>query len=254
MENITQREAQFFDTYWQKKETRQIDGKLEIPEVPNLEGARILICSCGSGIEPVLAANAGAQVFAFDISFVAVARALAVAKANNINLSAAVMDFSALSFPDNFFDVIYGSSVLHHVDCEKAGRELLACLKPNGVAFFWENSDRNPVLRYARRILFGSPDGYQRQRLLFLRRRGTTDEYPLTEDEIKVLSNIFSGNLKRITPHFVFFQLFGRLISEKRAMKKRMKNLDQFMARLFPGIVPYSFSQGIWLQKKAKQF
>ena len=250
MSNIAKREAEFYDRFWQQTEVREIKGNLQIPEVRNLEGAKILICSCGSGREPVLAAHAGAEVFAFDVSSQAVEKALAVAQANNVDIRADVMDFQSLKYPDNFFDFMYGSSILHHVNCEKAGREIYRCLKPNGIAFFRENSDKNPILRYARRIAYGSPGGYQRQRFLFFRRQGTTDEYPLTEEEVKVLSDIFGGNTKRIYTRFVFFVLLASFRWRNTMFGNLMRDFDSLIARLFPVVMQYSFAQGIWLQKK----
>jgi ubiquinone/menaquinone biosynthesis C-methylase UbiE len=250
MSSVSEREAEFFNKFWQQTKIEKIRDSLQIPEVNNLRGTRILICSCGSGREPVLAANAGAEVFAFDISSQAIKMALAMAEINNVHISAEVMNFHSLKYPDNFFDFMYGDSILHHVDCKEAGREIFRCLKSNGIAYFWENSDRNPILRYLRRIMFGSPGGYQRQRFLFFKRHGTTDEYPLTEEEVKVLSDIFSGNLKRIYTHFTFFQLLSIFGWQNRILKKLLKNIDNFTAKLFPSVVHYSFVQGICLQKK----
>jgi ubiquinone/menaquinone biosynthesis C-methylase UbiE len=250
MFTIVKREAEFFDKYWQDTEPERIRGFLQIPEVLNLRGAKILICSCGSGVEPVLAANAGAEVFTFDISPVAIEKAYAVAQANNVSIKADVMNFHELNYPDNFFDFIYGSLILHHIDCEKAGNEIYRCLKPNGIAYFWENSDRNPLLRWARRILFGFPGGNQRQKFLFFRRKGTVDEYPLTETELMTLSNIFGGHIKRIYSEFIFFQVIVNFFPNNEILKKITRNIDILLVKLFPAVLPYSFGQGVWLQKK----
>jgi len=173
-----------------------------------------------------------------------------VAEFNNVSIRADVMDFHRLEYPDSFFDHIYGSSILHHVNCEVAGREIYRCLKPNGIAYFLENSDRNPILRYIRRMMFGSPDGYQKKKFLVFTRRGTTDEYPLTEGEVVVLSEVFGGQMKRIHTQFIFLQLLSRFGWRNRIFKRSMTGLDSIIARLFPFVVQYGFVQGIWLQKK----
>lgn len=247
---IIKRESEFFDKFYQTAKITRIQDPLSIPEVNSLAGARVLICACGIGREAVRAANAGAEVFAFDISPVAVEMTLKMAEVNGVRVAAQVMDFNSLMFPNDFFDFVYGSSVIHHVDCSLAVKEVYRCLKPGGIAFFSENSDRNPILRWVRRSLFGVPGGYQRQRFLFFRREGTTDEYPVTEKDIQLLSDIFGGNIKRIYQNFMFFELLSKLGWRNGVFLKCMQTLDRFTVRIFPMVMKYSFWQGIWLQKQ----
>jgi ubiquinone/menaquinone biosynthesis C-methylase UbiE len=249
MSHVEESERKFYDEYWQRTEVNLIGGQLQIPGVRSIRGAKILICSCGSGIEPVLAANAGADVYAFDISSTAVEKALAVAQANGASVKADVMDFNSLKYPDDFFDFMYGSLILHHIDCEKSGGHIYRCLKANGIAFFWENSDRNPILRFARRMMFGQPGGYQKRQFLVFSRQGTTDEYPLTEEEVNILSGIFGGHIERIYTQFVFLQLLSGFGWRNKAFLKLLRAVDDLIARLCPMAMQYSFAQGIWLQK-----
>jgi hypothetical protein len=59
--NVPQRERDFFDRRWQATRAVPVQEPLAIPGV-ELAGKRVLICSCGSGVEPVQAAIAGAHV------------------------------------------------------------------------------------------------------------------------------------------------------------------------------------------------
>lgn len=248
MEGRVERERSYFDAYWQTIAPRRVVGRLAIPGV-DLRGKRVLICSCGSGEEPVLAANAGAEVYAFDISTTAVAKALEVARYNGVRIVAEPMDFHELRFPDAFFDVIYGASILHHVDCGRVGREIWRCLRPGGVAYFFENSDRNPLLRWFRRLAFGRPGGVQRKTFLFFRRDGTSDEYPLTEGEVQELARVFPGGLQVSHDRFVFFELLA--IHGWRAEGFRMltRKLDALAGRIVPALKSYSFYQHVRLEK-----
>lgn len=54
---IQERERLFYDEEWKKVQIRRISGKITIPGVESFEGKRILICSCGTGKEPVRAAK-----------------------------------------------------------------------------------------------------------------------------------------------------------------------------------------------------
>ena len=42
------------------------------------------------------------------------------------------MDANKLQFPDNSFDVVFGSSILHHLDINQTLDEITRVLKPNG--------------------------------------------------------------------------------------------------------------------------
>jgi len=248
---IQSREKQFYDEEWKKVQVREIRGRVTIPEIPTIAGKRVLVCSCGTGIEAVQAALEGAEVYAFDISETAVRNAQAMAEFNNVQMEVQLMDFHQLTYPENFFDIVYGSAILHHIDCDVVGRNIHRVLKPGGVAYFRENSDRNPLLRWVRRLAFGKPDGYQRQKFLFFRRNGTTDEYPLTEEEVTKLREIFQGNLRRYNHTFEFFYLMNAMIFKKRSVGRKLRVFNRFVVRALPFLRPYSFQQEIWMQKPA---
>ncbi len=252
MNEISEREKAFFNEKWTRTEIRKIQGTIKIPGVDSLKGKRILICSCGSGAHPVCAANTGAEVFAFDISPTAVQKAKEVAEFNGVSITADIMDFHHLKYPNDFFDLMYGVAILHHVDCNLAGREIHRCLNPGGIAFFHENSERNPILRGFRRKAFGIPGGHQKQKFLFFKRHGTTDEYPLTEEEVDILSEIFDGNIKILHDKFVFFRLLYTFGWQNRTFGNFMTALDNFFVKIFPSILKYSFSQQVWLRKPIK--
>lgn len=246
---IQEREKQFYDEEWKKITVREIRGRVVIPQVPTLSGKRVLVCSCGTGIEAVQAALEGADVYAFDISETAVQNARAMAEFNKVPIEVQAMDFHHLTYPDDFFDIVYGSAILHHIDCDVVGRNIHRVLKPGGVAYFRENSDRNPLLRWIRRLAFGKPGGYQRQRFLFFRRNGTTDEYPLTEEEVRTLRDIFHGNLQRYNQTFEFFYLLNAMIFKKRSVGRKLRAFDRFVVRVLPFLRRYSFQQELWMQK-----
>lgn len=249
IEGLRDRERQFFDELWQQTVATRIEEPLDIPGV-DLRGKRVLICSCGTGSDPVRAARAGAAAVAtFDISDVAVRKAREVAEFNQVEVDARVMDFHALDYPDEQFDVIYGLAILHHVDCDRVGREIHRCLKPGGVAMFRENSDRNPILRVVRRALFGSPGEHQRSRFLFFTRAGTADEYPLTDDEIEAAAAPFGGEYRVTIPEFHFFRMLALHAWRNPRFGRAMAALDDAIVRAFPRLARYSFMQEVWFEK-----
>lgn len=251
MNEVVSRERDFYDRFWSQTEPRRIEEPLHVPGV-SLKGRRVLICSCGTGEDPVRAFRAGAaEVHAFDISTVAAEKARAMAAHNELTVQAAVMDFHRLAYADDSFDVIYGLAILHHVDCGPVGAELHRCLRPGGVAYFSENSDRNPILRWVRRMAFGSPGELQRSRFLFLRRHGSSDEYPLTETEVENVSAPFGGRHTLHFPRFVFFELLSIHGWRNPGFLRLMQWMDNTLVRWFPGVVRFSFLMDIELRKSA---
>lgn len=73
-------------------------------------------------------------------------------------------DAMNLDFPDNSFDVVFGSSVLHHLDMKKSMTEIYRVLKPGGRIAFAEPNMINPQIfiqkniPFIKKMLGDSPD------------------------------------------------------------------------------------------------
>lgn len=248
LESVVNREQEHFDAMWGDVRLRRVEDVLSIPGASSLGGKRVLICSCGSGLEPVRAANGGAQVYAVDISPVAVRNAIRMAEFNRVRIQAAVMDLHSLEFSDEQFDLIYGSAVLHHLDCKRAGAEFYRCLKPGGIAFFRdETSDRNPILSYFYRALSERERNGNWRRYLFFQRRGTQDERMLSPADLEILSRQFSGRIRVSVSHFTFFQKASHVMRNHLLSVTTLA--DQCVSSLFPFLKQYSYEQDVWLQK-----
>ena len=99
-----------------------------------LAGKRVLIPGCGFGEDAIRLAKLDAHVFASDLS----PELLAVTRQRARNMGVLTAEFSvmpaeSLSYPDNFFDVVYFNDILHHVDIPRAVAEAKRVLKPGGV-------------------------------------------------------------------------------------------------------------------------
>jgi SAM-dependent methyltransferase len=66
------------------------------------------------------------------------------------NVSHHVMDAMNMTFPDNSFDVVFGSGIIHHLETEVAVREVARVLRPGGRAIFWEPLGLNPLINVYR--------------------------------------------------------------------------------------------------------
>jgi SAM-dependent methyltransferase len=131
--------------------------------------------------------------------------------------------------PDASFDVVAGKWVLHHVDVAAAAAETRRLLAPGGRAVFFENQDRNPVLRLARRGLWGS------RRLHWV---GTQDERPLTRADFDLLRSTF-GSVSLEYPSLYFFEALSRALGHR--FHGPLAALDRFVWRRLPFARPWSW-------------
>jgi len=118
-------------------------------------GRRILDYCCGNGEDSIIAAKIGAkEVIGIDISEVSIenCKERAIREGVGKNTSFYVMDAEALEFDDNYFDIIIEYGSLHHLNLQKAYRELARVLKPDGEIICTEALRHNPVIHLYRKI------------------------------------------------------------------------------------------------------
>lgn len=98
----------------------------------NIRGKRILDCGCGPGHLCIFLALKNASVYGFDISseMLKVARANALKNGIGRECNFLCCAFEDLPYRDISFDLAVGAYILHHVDVERAVRELHRVLKP----------------------------------------------------------------------------------------------------------------------------
>jgi SAM-dependent methyltransferase len=142
-------------------------------------GLGVLDYGCGHGMAAVVLARRGARVTAFDLSHGYLEEAGARAAANGVRLDLVRADGEHLPFADGTFDRVWGNAVLHHLDLERAERELRRVLRPGGFAVFCEPWGENPLLNWARRSLPYPGKGR------------TADEQPLCCRDVRRLKAIF---------------------------------------------------------------
>ena len=106
-------------------------------------GRRALELGCGTGVFLERVARGGALLFGLDLSQDLLARARArVGALPNVRLTCG--NAEQMPYPDGCFDAVYGSSVLHHLDLERALRDVFRVLRPGGLMVFTEPNILNP--------------------------------------------------------------------------------------------------------------
>jgi SAM-dependent methyltransferase len=116
-------------------------------------GTRVLEYGCGQGSYSYRLARNGADVAAFDLSDVAVLKALNRQRAENPGqLSFAQMNAEHLGFASATFDLVCGVAILHHLDLKQALSEISRVLRPGGIAAFLEPLGHNPLINLYRTL------------------------------------------------------------------------------------------------------
>jgi SAM-dependent methyltransferase len=87
-------------------------------------------------------------------------------------------DAHNVPFADNSFDVVVGRSILHHLDFERALREITRILRPGGRAIFVEPLGDNPAGKLIRWL---TP------------KARTRDELPLSREQIQFADKLLGG-------------------------------------------------------------
>ncbi len=101
----------------------------------NCKGKRVLDYCCGNGEDGIyIAKNGAAHVVGIDLSETSIQNCENLARREGVShlVSYEIADAENTGFGDNSFDVITEYGALHHLDLDKAFREITRILKPDG--------------------------------------------------------------------------------------------------------------------------
>jgi SAM-dependent methyltransferase len=187
----------------------------------------ILEYGCGPGNFVFKLAKAGARVTGIDISPVAIDQAKAKAAEMDIaDIQFRVMDAENITLPNNSFDLIFGTSILHHLNIETAYSELARLLRKGGTAIFIEPLGHNPLINLYRRL---TPQ------------MRTSDEHPLFVSDLDLAKQYFAT----LEPHY--FHLFSLAAVPFRRFKffphllSWMDAMDFKLVRNLPFLCKYAW-------------
>jgi ubiquinone/menaquinone biosynthesis C-methylase UbiE len=119
----------------------------------NGKGKKVLDFCCGDGDFAIFLAESGADAYGVDISATSIDNAKRKAAQKGLdNAHFFVMDAENMTFEDDFFDIITANGVLHHLDIDKAYKQIQRVIKPDGKVICNEPLKYNPVFQLYRRI------------------------------------------------------------------------------------------------------
>lgn len=129
------------------------ENRFILQKLGSLQGKFLLDLGCGAGENSVYFAKQGADCVAADYSPGMVEVALKLAAANQVKIEGRTINAMAIDYPDNTFDIVYASNLLHHIpDPLQVIREMHRVLKPGGKACFWDPLKHNPIINVYRRM------------------------------------------------------------------------------------------------------
>jgi ubiquinone/menaquinone biosynthesis C-methylase UbiE len=168
---------------------------------------KLLDFGCGKGEFSVVLSKIGYEVFGFDISpnNIAIAKRLAgkyeMAERTHFQVGVA----EKLDYPADYFDVVIGTDILHHVEISQALSECSRVLKKGGIAIFHEPV-RVPVFDTLRETRFGK---WLVPKEVSLEHHVTQDERKLSADDLKLIR---SSGLNCSVQQFLFLSRLERFI------------------------------------------
>ena len=154
------------------------ENRFILGQMGDIQGKLLLDLGCGAGENSVYFAKKGARCVATDYSPGMVEVALQLAARYGVEIEGRTANAMALEFPDNTFDLVYASNLLHHIpDPKIALKEMHRVLKPGGQACFWDPLKHNPVINVYRRMATDVR---------------TEDEMPLDINIVNYIESLFS--------------------------------------------------------------
>ena len=192
----------------------------------DISGKTVLEYGCGDGPNMVVLSRRGAKVIGLDISSEMLARAKQRMIANQCSGAMLVVGSGhALPLPDASVDVIFGISILHHLDLELASREVHRVLKEQGRAVFLEPVRNSRLLKQMRR--------------LFPERAGASAfERPLTDEEIREFAAPLKYHSKAF--HLILSRMATKLPILKSPTLSMCQHVDSILLRGFPSLTYYA--------------
>ena len=123
-----------------------------------IAGKRLLEMGAGYGEELIEFTLRGARAVGVDFAFTRLSQIPQKAEEAGIAVAVVAGDCHCMPFPDRSFDIVYGNSVLVHMDRGRAFAEVQRVLRPGGRLILIEPLDRHPLLKPYRRSLKNRED------------------------------------------------------------------------------------------------
>jgi SAM-dependent methyltransferase len=185
-------------------------------------GRDVLEYGCGPGSYAFFLAGLGASVVGIDISATAIEQARAAAREQGAEgVEFRQLNAESLDLPDDSFDLVCGTGILHHLDLERAYAEIVRTLRPGGTAVFIEPLGHNPLINRFR------------SRTPSLR---TEDEHPLRTGDLELARSYFDEVDWRAFHLLSLGAVPLRRLPGFRSIVRGLDAADRLLFRLVPAL------------------
>jgi len=257
------REREYYEEFCKKAETVEVCfdpvlGKEKRPWNPywfvyetalqnfKNDDQKLLDFGCGNGTSSIVFSKIGYEVYGFDISETNIALAEKLAKKYKFgyNTHFSVQIAERLNYPSDFFDVITGIDILHHIEIKSTVKECHRLLRKGGIAIFREPIEA-PIFDRMRNSKFGR----------WLVPKNKSFDRHITEDERKLTKSDLS-EIKRIFPNIVItrFNFLSKIDPFIRRPGDQnpsfLEKVDYFLFRTFPFLHKLGGSAVLILRKE----
>lgn len=210
--------------------------------VSPIPGKRILDMGTGTGFLAALLAALGAEVHAIDVSpeSLEIAHKRAVVSGQEHKITFYEMPCESLNFPDEYFDAVLGSFVLHHSDLGPTLNELARVMKPGARGGFIETWGGNPLLMLARRLISGR---------FGIDKSSSDDECPLDGKAEAMIRSVFPESNSIIFPELLFLRMLTVIpLLKRKPVYWLLEHLDHLLSRI-SALRRYSYFAVVSFQK-----
>lgn len=209
------------------------------------EDQKLLDFGCGWGEHSLVFAKAGYEVFGFDLSQNNIANAQSLAEKYGMTdrVHFSISPAEHLDFPDEFFDVVVGVDILHHVNIPQAIIECSRILKRGGIAIFHEPV-RAPVFDALRETRFGR---WLVPKEASLDRHLTEDERKLSREDLKTVK---SSGMTFSSQRFLLFSRLDRFIRPDKDGPSFLEKFDRQLMKTLPFMRPFAGVMVMVLRKE----
>lgn len=210
-----------------------------IAKLGKLTGKKILNYGCGENFTTCKKiVHLGGEIIGIDISNKRVEGINKNAMREGLidNIKAIQMNAEKMDFEDGFFDAVFGRAILHHLNLDKAGKEIARVLKPGGRAVFIEPLGMNPLINLYRQITL---------------KERTPFEHPLTFKDIEKMGRNFEKFEHKEFYLVALLSIIGeRILKKYNPFKiKKIQKIDEFIYKWLPFLKKYSWVTIITFQK-----
>jgi len=220
------------------KETRPWNSYWRVVEIAKQnfrsDDQKLLDFGCGKGELSLVLSKVGYEVFGFDLSpnNITIAKRLANEYQMTGRTHFQVGVAEKLDYPTNYFDMVVGNEILHHVEISQALSECSRVLKEGGGMAIFHEPVRVPVFDFLRESRFGR---WLVPKEASLENQVTEDERKLTADDLNLIKSI---GVNSSTQRFLLFSRLERFINISEA-SSFLEKVDFYLFKLFPFLKPF---------------